>query len=320
MRRALVITLGILGLLAPAGALASGGPAPPIMGGAGVSVAGNPFNYVTLATGSSTLVERVRRGAGTVEASNLIAGAFGVPGAAYDGSGTGLSANGRTLVLAGIINNYPPTRTRLVVLDAGGLRVRARITLRGYFTVDAISPTGRWLYLIDYSSQTNLTDYQVRAYDLTHRRLLAKPIVDPRQPDEKMVGVPMTRVMSPGGRWAYTLYQSFNGAPFIHALDTAARRAFCVDLPTLTNLDFSSVTLALSGATLRIEQNGSPLALLNTRTFAVGSPSAPQPPSPRRAATAAVSPDSNGLLASAIGLAAAAMLALFLFARRRRRT
>src|ERR1700694_6038189 len=80
-----------------------------------------------------------------------------------------------------------------------GSTIRARIVLPGYSTVDAISPTGRWLYLIHYKS-TNLTNYEVRAYDVLHRRLLAKPVVDPRTPGEKMQGLPVTRAMSADGR------------------------------------------------------------------------------------------------------------------------
>jgi len=148
MRRMLVIAccgFGV-GLAAPPSAAAAGGPVPPLQGGAGVSLPGSGVNYVALAAGRDTVVARVRRAGGTVERSRLLPGSFGIPGVAYDGSSTGLSADGRTLVLAGTIGRYPVARTRLVVLDARHLRARARIALPGYFAVDAISPTGRWLY------------------------------------------------------------------------------------------------------------------------------------------------------------------------------
>jgi hypothetical protein len=35
----------------------------------------------------------------------------------------------------------------------------------------------------------------------------------------------------PTGRWAYTLYAREQHEPFVHALDTARREAFCIDLP-----------------------------------------------------------------------------------------
>jgi hypothetical protein len=272
MRRAVVITLLVLSLSAPADALASGGWVLPVLGGAGVSAVGSPFNWIAVSTGSGTLVERVRRGAGSVEASRVLRGSYGVPGAAQDGATTGLSADGRTLVLAGLTNAYPPARTQLLVLNAQSLAVDGRIALPGFFTVDAISPAGTWLYLTHYLPGPNGIQYQVRAYDLVHRQLLAKPIVDPRHPDEKMQGIPLARIMSADGRWAYTLYQGFSGAPFIHALDTAGLRAFCIDLPTLARVDLSSARLVLSSATtLRVVESGSPLALLNTRTLALQS-------------------------------------------------
>ena len=169
---------------------------------------------------------------------------------------TRIRTDDRTLVLADITNVHPPRRTRLVVLDTGRLRPRARIELRGFYTVDAISPTGRWLYLIHYRS-SNTNDYEVRAYDLARRRLLARPVVDPREPDEKMQGTPLTRTMTTDGRWAYTLYVRGSGALFIHALDTATRRAFCVDVPAPSGADLSTVHLALApSATLRIDVAG----------------------------------------------------------------
>ena len=283
MRRVMVTMLCGLGLVAPARALAVGGPVPPVLGGPGVSEPSSPFTFVALASGKGTLVERLRRDGAKVDGQSLIRGHFGVPGAAFDGSTTGLSADGRTLVLTGITSNLPPSRTHLVVLDAIRLRTEARITLPGFSAVDAISPRGRWLYLIHYRSWPNPSGYEVRAYDLANRRLRANPVVDPREPDEKMQGVPLTRTMSADGRWAYTLYSRSNGAPFIHALDTARLSAFCVDLPTLVGADLSSARLRLApDATLRVVSDSAPLAVMSTRTFAVRSPGAGQPLPVRR--------------------------------------
>src|SRR5439155_1595266 len=110
----------------------------------------------------------------------------------------------RMLVLAGAISRYPVARTRLLVLDARRLRARARIVLPGAFAVDAISPTGRWLYLIHSTSSRDTTRYDVRAYDVPGHHLVAAPVVDPRERDEAMRGLPMTRAVSADGRWAYT--------------------------------------------------------------------------------------------------------------------
>jgi hypothetical protein len=288
MQRLLVIVLCGLGLASPAAADGAGGPVPPQQGGAGVST--GSVNFVAISTGRSTLVERVARGTGTVERYRMIDGSYGVPGVAYDGSATGLSADGGTLVLAETVRAYPVKRTRLLLLSPSTLRPRGQIALPGWFTVDAISPDGRWLYLIHYLSVSNTNHYEVRAYDLRARHIVAKPVIDPREPDEKMQGLPITRVTSPDGRWAYTLYQRPDEAPFIHALDTAGRTARCIDLDELIADDVGSGRLALAGGTLRVDGEAGPLAVVDLKTFAVRPPAAAAParrPAPAPAPAAA---------------------------------
>jgi hypothetical protein len=277
MRRAAVIILCGVGLLTPGGARAAGGPVPTLFGGQGVSAAGSPLNLVTVPAGRGTLVEAVNRSDGAVGNSALIRGTFGVPGAGYDGSATGLSADGRTLVLASAANGLGAKRTDLVVLDARRMRERLRIALRGFFSVDAISPDGRWLYLTHYLSRTNFAEYEVRAYDVRSRRLLARPLVDPRDRGEKMQGLPVTRAMSADGRWAYTLYGA-NTTPFVHALDTAHRRAFCVDVPMLNADTAMTAQLSVGDGALRVDVDGAPVALVDTATLAVRRPLLAGPP------------------------------------------
>jgi MYXO-CTERM domain-containing protein len=123
----------------------------------------------------------------------------------------------------------------------------------------------------------------VRAYDLLRRRLMPAPVIDPREPDEKMQGLPMTRTVSADGRWAYTLYARPEEAPFIHALDTERRTAACIDLDELTMEDVGDARLALTGGggTLRVDGSVGPLAVVNTRTFAVTRPAAQAAPARR---------------------------------------
>jgi hypothetical protein len=312
MPRKLLLTIWGLGLLLmPSAALAAGGPVPAIQGGSGVTVSASPFKMLALAHGGNTMFKLVWKQSGTLAYERLIHGSFGVPAAAYDGSWTGLSADGGTLVLVGIPTVYPPRLTRLLILDPRSFKLEPRITLPGFFGVDAISPSGRWLYLIHYRRPaTDPTDYEVRAYDLVTHRLLQKPVVDPREPGEKMQGFPITRTMSADGRWAYTLYGRPTGAPFIHALDTEGRTAFCVDLSALANVDLSSDKLVLGPATtLRVEKEGTPLALMDTRTFAVRSPAATAAPArsarrtrPSQAATSDTWTFAVPLLAVLIGV------------------
>jgi hypothetical protein len=267
------------------------------------------MRYVALGAAHRTLVERIRTDGGAVERVRELPADYGVPAAAYDGTTTGLSADGRTLVLSAGAGSTA-RRTRLVVLDTPRLRVRTVITLPGFAAVDAISPDGRWLYLTAY--KRDLVGYAVRAYDLARGRLLRAPVVDPREPDEAMQGVPLTRTPSAGGRWAYTLYMRPSGVPFVHALDTERRTAACVDLPLLTGRDLNGDTLQLrdGGATLAVVSHAGAQALIDTRTFAVRRP---------RAAAAPAAPRADGeggglplapVLAAGLGALAAAALAL----------
>lgn len=273
-------------LMVPQGALAAGGPVPPVQNSY-IGVAGSPYRYAALDARDSTVVTEREAGAGQAVPGLRVSGHYGIPGVDYSGSLTGLSADGRTLVLAQIPGNTPPRTTRLLVLDAAPLSVRARLTLNGWSNVDAISPDGRWLYLIHYPS-ADVSRYEVLAYDLPAHRLLPQPVVDPSERDEAMTGFPVSRVMSPGGRWAYTLYFRPSGVPFIHALDTTRHEAMCIDLPSLGNVDVTSAHLGLApgGGALQISATGMTWASINTRTFKVtagGGQSAPASTRPRPA-------------------------------------
>jgi hypothetical protein len=269
-----------LALLAPQVTLAAGGPVPPAQGKY-IGVPGTPYRYAVFQAGRNTVVKRQATGAGRSTPALHLLGHYGIPAVDYSGSVTGLSADGRTLILAEVPASTPPRATRLLVLDTEPVAVRASLTLPGWSTVDAISPTGRWLYLIHYPS-SDISRYEVLAYDLLARRLLPKPIVDPRDRGEAMTGFPISRVMSRGGRWAYTLYFRPSGGPFIHALDTAGRRAVCIDLPSALSADIGNthLTLGPGGATLLVDSGGVSHAVINTRTFTVSAAAGQSPAAP----------------------------------------
>ena len=274
-----------LTMAAPSGALAAGGPVAPVQNSY-IGTAGSPYRYGAFDSGGDTVVKQQQAGARAAVPVLRVRGRYGVPGVNYNGLLTGLSADGRTLILAQIATSITHS-TRLLVLATNPLRIRTRLTLPGFSIVDAISPDGRWLYLIHYASATNVTNYEVLAYDLPAHRLLPHPVVDPREPDEKMTGIPVTRVMSAGGRWAYTLYlRPTSGVPFIHALDTTRHRAVCIDLRPLANVDISSAHLVLlpGGTTLRVDGVVSTEVSVDTRTFKVSAGGS------SRAAAAARSP------------------------------
>jgi hypothetical protein len=88
-----------------------------------------------------------------------------------------------------------------------------------------------------------------------------------------MRGYALTRATSPDGRWHYTLYDGAGKTPFVHALDTQARRAKCIDLPGFAaGADLSELRLGVSadGGTLRIGLHGrEPILTVDTRSFRV---------------------------------------------------
>jgi hypothetical protein len=257
-------------IVVPSAADAAGGPVPPSQGIA-IGTPGGSSSYGAFGARGSTIVKRLGAGGVATGAQLRLPGRYGIPGVDYSGATTGLSANGRTLILAGMTPiGGAPRVTRLLVVNTPRLSVRTRIALPGWSTVDAISPDGRWLYLIHYPS-SDISKYEVRAYDLLRGRMLSKPIVDPDDRGEAMTGFPLARVMSAGSRWAYTLYMRPSGAPFIHALDTDTHRAVCVDLPSLSGTDIGNgrLRLASGGALLHVDVGGVTRVVINTRTLAV---------------------------------------------------
>ncbi len=276
-----------LALLSAEGSMAAGGPVVGVDAGTiGATNPGGGFRYVTAPTlgipagtpkekpVSRTLVMRIARDGGRVRNYRYLRGSFTVPSVAYDFSTTGLSADGSTLVLARPRFRYGQANSVFAVLDAKTLAPRQTVRLEGDFGLDGITPDGRAIYLIHYLSGP--THYEVRRYDLLGSRLDPKPIVDPREPDEKMQGLPVTRTVSPDGRWAYTLYAGNGGTPFVHALDTQAGTAACVDLNALHGLR-NPMLLGLEagggdGPLTVTGRHGQPLALVDTQTFEVRAP------------------------------------------------
>lgn len=272
----LVATVGAA-VVAVGAAAAGGGPSPGVSWGwDGVVAPGHRVRYVAVPSNRYTVVAAVRVLGGRVLRWTSIPGTYGIPLVTQLRAPGGLSHDGRTLVLASQpANPGPHAITRFAVLDTHtlqlqpvtSLRARPRISLRGSFSFDAISPDGSTLYLIQYTSARNYDRYRVRAYDIARERLLPGAIVDKREPDEAMTGMPVDRATSSGGRWAYTLYARQGRAPFVHALDTVRREAYCVDLPLRMNLQRQfRLRLALRSANeLRVRSGPRTLAVVDTQ-------------------------------------------------------
>jgi hypothetical protein len=249
------------------------------VGSSGVVAPGGTVRYVTVSTGGTTTVEGILRNGGQIVRQVTWPGTFTIPAVAYDRTPGGLSGDRRTLVLIEPRQSFPRTRTRLLVLQARTLTHAGLIDLRGDFSFDAVSPDGSRLYLIQYTSRIDPTRYLVRAYDVKSNRLLARPVVDPRDATEKMRGNPLSRVASADGRWAYTLYDGGGVKPFIHALDTKLGVARCIDiggLPPGTNLWRLRLTMTPRGKTVSVRDGATTLFALDTGTLAAVQPSSPR--------------------------------------------
>lgn len=210
------------------------------------------IRYVTVPAGRNTVVASTEVDGGRILGSRLLAGSLTIPAVAYDGSASGLSADGRTLVLIAPRVAFPRRATTLVVLGTTQLVVHRTIRLDGDYSFDAISPRGRLIYLIHYLSVADPNRYEVRAYDLKHARLLPKPVA---VPGEQMHGRPLSRAASRDGRFAYTLYDS-GDVPFVHALDTSTVTARCIDLDRLKGVDTARLHLRLGSAGTLVVGNG----------------------------------------------------------------
>jgi hypothetical protein len=297
MRRSWVIAACAAGLLAPASASAATWPVWPVVGGSGVSTWTGRVNFVAVSAGRDTVLQRIVRNGGVVERTRLIGGHYGIPAAAVDGSTTGLSADGLTLVLA---ERTSTTKTRLLVLDTGTLRTRKRIALPEFLSVDAISPDGRTLYVLRYPKAQRT--YEVMALDLRTGKIRGEPIMDP------MSGVPLTRTMSPDMRWFYTLYSGEQ--KFVHALDAKDGTSRRIDVP---NGDLSAERLVVVGPTLRVGD----VATIDLRSFALTEAAARPVATP--APTPAPAKDKSGFPWVPVTLVALVVVGLLVLRVRRHR-
>ena len=238
MRRRILLGLAVgVGCLAAVATAASGaGPGPGISQGWDGLTRGNE-RYVTVPAGAATALEVIKRDGGRVLRFMNIKGTWGIPLVAYDGTASGLLPDGRTLLLAQPLYAGQGLRkhTSFTLIDVRKMKRLKTIRLDGAYSFDALSPNGRYLYLIQYVSSEDPTVYRVRAYDLKSGRLLLKIVSDKRSWETTMQGVAITRATS--GGWAYTLYGASRARPFIHALDTAHVSAVCIDLPWKTSPD-----------------------------------------------------------------------------------
>ncbi len=284
MRRLLAFQAAVITtLVLAAPAAGAGGPAIPggAFGGQGVTgpprLPSSDYRYVTFNVGRQTIVERISTDTGIVTRTKYLDDLWALPAVTLLGTGSGLSADGRTLVLIKPEYRLRAQETTLRIVDATTLRTLERIQLDTRVSFDAISPDGSLLYLVQYADPRDPLDYEVRAYDWAAGEFRPGKIVDPSEPDEQMSGQPVARRTSPDGRWAYTLYGG-GEETFIHALDTKGETAVCVDLEEIPPRDLFTSGLAVdpSSGQITVRVHGNSVAVVDPQTFEVSDPPRPQ--------------------------------------------
>jgi hypothetical protein len=269
MGRMLALAAVLAAVWAAVAVASGGGPSPGLDFGNGIVAPGGKLRYSALSDGRTTVLESVVIGTGRVHNVTYFKGMFGIPLVTFGGDTGGLSRDGQNLVLATWIG---APSTRFLLVDANTFQIRGRVRLPGRFSFDAISPDGSLMYLIQYLGDDPNAIYQpyaVRAFNWNTLKLYPGAIVDPREPDEKMTGRPLARTGSPSG-WAYTLYSRVKKPPFVHALDTVHRRAFCIDLPWQHSGKWiASVRLRVHGGMLELRRDGRTIAQMDRKTLKV---------------------------------------------------
>ncbi len=189
----------------------------------------------------------------------------GEPGLRLDLNGawalSGVSGNGRWASLTRLSDEDERQswaaanewKTEIQILDTQTGQFMDPISLDGNFEVDALSPHGDSLFLIEYLPAVNPDHYQIRLFNLGARTLQEGALVDKRAPDEVMAGERQDAVTSRDGLWIHTLYlRAQHHSAFIHALNTFDKFTLCIDLPwngdsTPEQLQAYTLSLAPSG-------------------------------------------------------------------------
>jgi DNA-binding beta-propeller fold protein YncE len=213
--------------------------------------------YAATSAGGRTTIAAYDTRTGARRDAFDIVGSYGM--AAHTGyTGAVLSPDGRWLALRATSTSASATTFALV--DTQARRLAQTVALPGSFDLDAISPGGGMLYLLQYVNDAE-HHYYVRAYDLHAQHLLDAIIVDKTELDEtKMQGTAVARQMASDGRVAYTLYiNPAQNHAFVHILPLGENAndvlpfARCLDLPAGSAPDllhFYTLALAPDGATL----------------------------------------------------------------------
>ncbi|MFL5665781.1 MAG: YncE family protein [Ktedonobacteraceae bacterium] len=181
---------------------------------------------------------------------------FSIPGN-YTTSGEAyttavLSADGRWLALRQ--QDGTNTQSTIVLVDTQAGKLAKTIQLPGDYDLDAISPDGNKLYVLEEIDQAG--HYHVRLFEVSENQLVQGYITDKVAPRENMYGAALSRQMASDGTIAYTLYTNpEQNKAFVHILPLASNIyiARCIDLPVGKSPDllrYYTLALSADGTTL----------------------------------------------------------------------
>ena len=208
--------------------------------------------YVATAKGGQTTINVINTQNGTMLRSLVIPGTYSTAGQGFSKAVT--SSDGHWLALRQQGQNNNATTIALIDTQAG--RLVKTIQLNGDFDLDALSPDGTSLYLLQKLSDGS-GHYYVKLYNVNESKLYDNAIVDKTEINERMTGVALVRQMAGDGTSAYTLYTNTSeNEAFVHILPLDGEAfpfARCVDLPTGNSsnlLHYYTLTLSPDGGTL----------------------------------------------------------------------
>jgi DNA-binding beta-propeller fold protein YncE len=208
--------------------------------------------YAATAENGKTTISVINTQTGTTIRSLVITGTYSTAGRNYTNSV--LSSDGHWLALRAL--GQPDTQTTIALIDTQTGKLAKTIQLSGNFELDAISPDGNSLYLIEKLNDHS-GNYNVRLYLVDQNQLYEYPIIDKTVANDNMSGGALTRQMSSDGRMAYTLYiNTARNIAFIHMLPLDGSSfpfARCIDLPvghSADRLHYYTLALSSDGTTL----------------------------------------------------------------------
>jgi hypothetical protein len=290
-----------------------GAPIPYTFGEGVVSAAGSS-RFVSVEAEDKTVVMRISTDGGEVMDHSTTDAGYTVPAVALDGTASGISADGGTLVLIDPKETYAQRTTEFQLYEANKLRRGPEnISIEGDFGFDALSPNGETLFLIEYTNRRDPGEYQVRSYDIATGELDPDAILDSEEEPGEMRGFPQTRVTSSDGGWEYTLYDG-GEHPFIHALDVVNAKTVCIDLDMIHARDTFGATLAMSadGGSIELtDRKGALRSVVDTETYKATEPAEEPEPTVAPAETGEDSgPEAAGIAAGALALMALAAIGI----------